>query len=154
MSRYILVSECGLDERTVEIPTNLIVDRNIQPCSIEDMIASDTPNEKHLTDTNPVMIEDQLRVEGDKIEPNLIYCVKNVKTAKSLLNFCHFNGFNADKDGKLIYKNKLYDVNIIDHFIDLCDGGSGRKMRGHKLLYPLLVSKGLKDVHSSRRKYF
>ena len=137
MSRYIVVSECGLDKRMVDIPQSLMVDKDIKPCSIEEMIAMPSA--------------DTAVYQGDQIK-SLEYCVKNQKIHKSLLNFLNTRGFNVNPEGKLIYKGKLYNVDILEHFIDLCDGG--KRPLGSKLLYPLLINEGLKDVHYSRTKYF
>ena len=160
MSRFLLVPENGDMSKTkqIQLPKNLIVPGTPKCEEAPTQVANSTVSE--LIYPQPVTYTELHTVEpvqnvlkGEQLNSDLALYTVNTFIGKHLLKFLRYHQFNVDRDGKLIFRGVKYPLNLVDHFMDLVDGGD-RKPKGHEILYKLLNDVGLKFVCADRMNYF
>ena len=150
MSRFLLVPESfNLEEvKEISLPQNLYP---VAEPKVDDSQNDNKKEEKHA-DNQKKKLENNIK--GKYLSSTIIKYTLNKPKARKLLRFLKEKHFKHDKDGRLVFKNKVYPILLESCFLDLVN--DCRKSKGSETFYKLLRENDLdkRFLPKSKQKYF
>ena len=150
MSRFLLVPEnFDLDElKEISLPKNLY--------PVTGTKVYEPQNENKKQEKKPENQKKELKndMKGKYLSPTIVKYTFNQTKARKLLRFLKEKHFKHDKDGRLVFKNKVYPILLESCFLDLVN--DCRKSKGSETFYKLLRENDLDKslLPKSKQKYF
>ena len=149
MSRFLLVPEnFNLKKiKEIELPKNIYITSEEQP---------NQPKKKQIEPHSDSVSKSKQTIteNGKYLSPTVVKYTCNPTLARKVLKFLKDNDFKQNKDGAMIFQNKVYPISLQDSFLNLVN--NTRKTQESEVFYDILRKSGIHQdlVPKTKQKYF